>query len=135
MCQQYGINTNFRLDSTSAVLTINGNVITIPYDLSSNLPDTCTESNIGNYIKAYSTEHKLFHEELDNLSHQQQKLLRWHRILGHMGFHKIQAMARKGLLPKSPSVDPVNLVNRSEVLCLQMVEDHPFLRTSFVQVV
>ena len=84
------------MDAYSAKLEFLHHAINVPYDNSSNLPITCTESNIKSYIKACN-----FHKvELDNLSRQQRQLLRWHRILGHMGFHKIQSLARQGLLPK-----------------------------------
>ena len=51
------------LDTTSAKLLINSQIINIPYDFASNLPIICVESNINKYIKAYKVE-----VELDNLS-------------------------------------------------------------------
>ena len=68
VCQQYGNNMNLHLDSTKAILSINGYKILMPYDLSSNLPITCIESNINNYIKAYSAEINKLDKKFDNLS-------------------------------------------------------------------
>ena len=111
ICQQYGGSSNFTLDINSARLNIHNNIINIPYDYSSNLPITCTESNINKYIKAYN----LHNHELDNLTKQQRQLLRWHRILGHMGFHKIQAIARQGLLPKDITTCPIPICGSCQI--------------------
>lgn len=39
----------------------------------------------------------------DNLTFSQRQLLKWHRRLGHIGYHKIQQFSRLGLLPKELS--------------------------------
>ena len=75
-------------------------VINVPHDSASNLPIISTESNFKNYVESFNSSHSHADEELENLSNVQRKLLRWHRILGHVGFHNTQAMARNVLKPK-----------------------------------
>ena len=59
----------------------------------------CVESNIPQCVKAFNLENTT-HFGIDNLSSSQRQLLRWHHVLGHMGFKEIQALDRNGLLPK-----------------------------------
>ena len=87
LCQQYRGSMSFTTDAHSASSRLNDYLMKIPYNHSSNLPILCTESNVQNYLKAYSVT-KIRDSELDNLSCQQRQLLTWYCILGYMGFTK-----------------------------------------------
>ena len=76
ICQQYGGSVDFIVNTSSAKLQINDQVINVPCDSSLNLTIACIELNINNSIKAFDLNHQKNNEELDNLSKAQRQSLR-----------------------------------------------------------
>ena len=100
---------------SNATLSINVSTIVFPRDHSSNLPIVSTEANVTKYVKVCDLHHGSQPEEEDNLTTNQRQLLRWHRIIGQIGFHTTQSMTRAGVLPENISNFPIHVCGSCQI--------------------
>ena len=97
--QSGGLCDGFRIGSKQSTLAFGGYIRTIPYHAGNKLPIFSSFPGCSNFT-AYKSTLVADGSEHDNLTYPQRQLLKWHRRLGHLGYHKIQQFSRMGLLPK-----------------------------------
>ena len=100
--QTGGLWDGFLVGSDSATLTYGGYRRTIQYKSGNNLPIFSSFPGCSHFT-SYSASIVGDGSLRDTLTYPQRKLLKWHRRLGHIGFHKVQQFSRLGLLPKELS--------------------------------
>ena len=100
--QTLGLRDGFHIGRDHATLTFGGYVRTISYHRNNKLPIMSSFPGCLQF-SAYNASLVADGSIQDNLTFPQRQLLKWHRRLGHIGYHKIQQFSRLGILPKELS--------------------------------
>jgi len=90
----------FHALAKSRIFTFDGYTTSVPYNQCSQLPILSTCTGIQVFL-AFNANLMRDGGKVDNLTGNQRELLHTHYQLSHIGFAKIQQLARQGLLPKN----------------------------------